>query len=235
MNMDMGMSSSPMGDMPTPSSGPLTAAPTMDGMSGMSGMSSTFSSSTRVTLWVSDWTTTSTATYVLTIFFLFALGMLNRFLGAFKSQLEMKWKAQRESAQVIRNQEKSIGETVRGHARQWSRALRGQQPPVRLDDQDGQETEPLSPTTQSAAEMAKTSTPARQFWIAEAPWNLKKDSISACLEFIRALIGYVLMLAVMTYNIGFLFAVTGSVLLGELVFGRYTRGSASIAEDGCHS
>jgi hypothetical protein len=43
------------------------------------------------------------------------------------------------------------------------------------------------------------------------------------------------MLAVMTYNIGFLFAVTGSVLLGEMMFGRYTRGSAGLAEDGCHS
>jgi hypothetical protein len=44
------------------------------------------------------------------------------------------------------------------------------------------------------------------------------------------------MLAVMTYNIGFLLAVTGSVLFGELLFGRYTRGgSASMAEDGCHS
>jgi hypothetical protein len=30
------------------------------------------------------------------------------------------------------------------------------------------------------------------------------------------------MLAVMTYQLGFFFAVTGSVLFGELVFGRYT-------------
>jgi hypothetical protein len=43
------------------------------------------------------------------------------------------------------------------------------------------------------------------------------------------------MLAVMTYNIGFLFAVTGSVLLGEMIFGRYTQGSPNLAEDGCHS
>ena len=43
------------------------------------------------------------------------------------------------------------------------------------------------------------------------------------------------MLAVMTFNIGFLFAVTGSVLLGDLVFGRYMRGSVALAEDGCHS
>jgi hypothetical protein len=70
---------------------------------------------------------------------------------------------------------------------------------------------------------------------------------------VRALVGYILyvpvthvdrvptrltthrMLAVMSYNVGFLFAVTGSVLLGEMVFGRYTRGSANLAEDGCHS
>jgi hypothetical protein len=30
------------------------------------------------------------------------------------------------------------------------------------------------------------------------------------------------MLAVMTYQLGFFFAVTGSVLIGELVFGRYS-------------
>ena len=31
------------------------------------------------------------------------------------------------------------------------------------------------------------------------------------------------MLAVMTYDVGFFFSVTGSVLVGELAFGRYTR------------
>lgn len=232
MNMDMNSPSSPMGGMPASASGSLAAESSMDSMSGMS---STFSSSTRVTLWVSEWTTTSTATYVLTIFFLFALGMLNRFLGALKSQLEMKWKTQLELAKAIETQEKITPKTVPDHARQWSLALRRQQPPVRLEDQDGQETQPLTPTTQSSAEMAKSSAVTRQFWVASAPWSAKKDGIRACLEFTRALIGYVLMLAVMTYNIGFLFAVTGAVLLGEVVFGRYTRGSASIAEDGCHS
>ena len=42
------------------------------------------------------------------------------------------------------------------------------------------------------------------------------------------------MLAVMTYNVGFLFAVTGSVLLGELIFGRYTQGSRGWQEGECH-
>ncbi|KAI4632193.1 uncharacterized protein J4E87_001665 [Alternaria ethzedia] len=208
----------------------------------MSGMASTFSSSTRVTLWFTEWTTTTTATYVLTIFFLFSLGIFNRFLSAFKSQLERKWRMQQQAestSQFMPNTEKLVNHSVRGHARQWSRALRQQ--PLELDDKDRQEIEPLSPVVPqpTAAEetgITRGSTASRKtFWVAQAPWSAKKDGISAALEFSRALIGYVLMLAVMTYNIGFLFAVTGSVLLGELVFGRYTRGSAGLAEDGCHS
>jgi hypothetical protein len=44
------------------------------------------------------------------------------------------------------------------------------------------------------------------------------------------------MLAVMTYNVGFFFAVTGSVLLGEFIFGRFMQGSGNKGwqEGGCH-
>ncbi|KAI8934957.1 hypothetical protein NX059_008623 [Plenodomus lindquistii] len=87
-----------LSNMLAASTGSLTSAPSMYSMSAMS---STFSSSTCVTLWVSDWITTSIATYVLTNFFLFALGILNRFLGALKSQLEMKWKAQCDTSHII--------------------------------------------------------------------------------------------------------------------------------------
>ncbi|CAO2650895.1 Nn.00g091920.m01.CDS01 [Neocucurbitaria sp. VM-36] len=209
-------------------------------MDGMSGMSSTFSASTRVTLWFTDWTTETIATYVLAVFFLFFLGIFNRFLGALKTQLERKWTVQRDSiatSAAINSGEKSVETSVRGHARQWSRKLRSE--PIRLEARDGQETEPLSPAPplshadEGYSELQKRA--SRGFWVANAPWSVKKDGVSAALEFMRALIGYILMLAVMTYNIGFLFAVTGSVLLGEMVFGRYTRGSASLAEDGCHS
>ncbi|KAL6703579.1 hypothetical protein ACN47E_009524 [Coniothyrium glycines] len=207
-------------------------------MHAMSGMSSTFSASTRVTLWFADWTTTSTAAYALAIFFLFSLGMCNRFLGALRSQLERKWKDQREvDASSRSKQEKMMQDNSSGrrHARQWSLALRTQ--PVRLQHAEEHESEPLSPAIQThrGDETGARKPAQRTFWLPNAPWSVKRDGISALLEFTRALIGYVLMLAVMTYNIGFLFAVTGSVLLGELVFGRYTRGSAGLAEDGCHA
>ncbi|KAH7116261.1 Ctr copper transporter [Dendryphion nanum] len=213
-------------------------------MSDMPGMATTFSVNTRVTLWFTEWTTTTRGTYFLTILFLFSLGIFNRFLGAFKSQLERKWKEQGLPPQSLRKketgEEQSTTGTIRGHVRQWSRAMRPQ--PVRLDDPERElESEPLSPAPPNIrveneeAEKPITNTPSKKkLWISSAPWSIKEDGIRATLEFIRALIGYILMLAVMTYNVGFLFAVTGSVLLGEFIFGRYTQGSRGWQEGGCH-
>ena len=44
------------------------------------------------------------------------------------------------------------------------------------------------------------------------------------------------MLAVMTYDVGFFFAVTSSVLFGELAFGRYTYSdhNGQRREEDCH-
>jgi hypothetical protein len=161
----------------------------------MSGMSSTFSSSIRVTLWFTTWTTTTPATYFLTVLFLFFLGMLNRFLGALKSQLDRKWQKQHSSAATFAGStEKPPSAGFRGHTRQWSRALRPQ--PVRLEEPDGQETQPLSPAVQAQQTDDETdaepATKRRTFWVANAPWSIKKDGISAALEFVRALIGYIL-------------------------------------------
>lgn len=181
-----------------PTSSASSMAP-MHSKDAMAGMSSTFSSSTRVTLWFTTWTTTTPTTYFLTIVFLFSLGILNRFLGALKSQLEKKWQAQRainSNATPVASVEKSYDGGVRGHARQWSRALRQQQHRVRLEEVDGQENEPLSPAMQPqlAEEGASASSPpkSRTFWVANAPWSIKKDGSSAALEFVRALIGYIL-------------------------------------------
>ncbi|EDU48974.1 Ctr copper transporter family protein [Pyrenophora tritici-repentis] len=206
---------------------------------GMSGMASTFSTGTQVTLWFTGWTTTTTATYVSAVFLLFLLGIFNRFLGALKSQLERKWKMQRGTKTAIPSSvyTKKTADSSRGHTRTWSDVLRAQH--RELKELEKEEIEPLTPVTAHTREDEESGTNAKSdtsriFWLAHAPWSIDRDGISAGLEFVRALIGYVLMLAVMTYNIGFLFSVTGSVLLGELLFGRYTRGSATLAEDGCH-
>jgi hypothetical protein len=190
MNMDM--------SSPSSTGMPMQSASSMPSMPGMS---STFSSGTRVTLWFTTWTTTTPLTYFLTMVFLFSLGMLNRFLGAFKSQLEKKWQDQQKlksDVSIPANVEKATNPSnrvhARSHTRQWSRASRPQ--PVRLEEPDGQETEPLSPAAQP--HHIEDGTGARpvprphKFWVANAPWSIKKDGISAALEFVRALVGYIL-------------------------------------------
>jgi hypothetical protein len=185
-NMDM--------DMPSPS---LVGIP-LPSMNAMSGMSSTFSSSTRVTLWFTTWTTTTSTTYFLTIVFLVSLGILNRFLGALKSQLERKWyhqdKLSSDALYVTNVENKASSNGIHSHTRQWSRTLRPQA--VRLGEPEEQEAEPLSPASHSQhsgdGKGAKRMARSRRFWIASAPWSIKKDGVSAALEFIKTFIGYIL-------------------------------------------
>jgi hypothetical protein len=67
---------------------------------------------------------------------------------------------------------------------------------VRLEEPEGQETEPLSPAAYPKQPEEGNSTRiilrSRKFWVANAPWSIRKDGISAGLEFVRAIIGYVL-------------------------------------------
>lgn len=83
---------------------------------------------------------------------------------------------------------------VRGHTRQWSCKLRPE--PIRPEDRDGQETEPLSPAPlpyhiDQDGDKRRTRALSK-LWVANAPWSVKKDGISATVEFVRALIGYIL-------------------------------------------
>ncbi|KAF2866392.1 Ctr copper transporter family-domain-containing protein [Massariosphaeria phaeospora] len=232
--MDMDMASTATATALPPAHTTMSAMPPM--MPGT--MSSTFSINTHVTLFFTDWTTTTPAAYAFTILFLFCLGLLNRFLGALKTQLERRWGEPQVRAPPPPLREKSVTSHAhtRGHSRSWSRRLRPE-PPLRLEDEE-QETVPLSPAPVES-EMLALAEPdrgagKRGFWIPSGPWGIRRDGARALLEFSRALIGYVLMLAVMTYNVGFFFAVTGSVLLGELAFGRYTPGAKGWQEGGCH-
>ncbi|KFZ01588.1 hypothetical protein V500_00684 [Pseudogymnoascus sp. VKM F-4518 (FW-2643)] len=71
-------------------------------------------------------------------------------------------------------------------------------------------------------------------WQPSVRWSVKKDGLRAVMEFTRAFIGYILMLAVMTLNLGIFFTVLGGILVGELIFGRYTQGYGGWQEGACH-
>lgn len=70
------------------------------GMGGM-GMSSVFSTNLRVTLFFTEWTTTTVAAYIATIIFLFCLTLFNRFLGALRFQAERAWSSQTRSRNLL--------------------------------------------------------------------------------------------------------------------------------------
>jgi hypothetical protein len=194
MNMDMDM---PMSSTRLATS---TAMPSMSSMDAKSVMASTFSIDTHVTLLFTDWKTSTPAAYIFTIFFLFALGIFNRFLGALKSQLEQRWKDRQQYTSVeniaghsrhVHERQKSLSEAL-GHKRKWSRTLRPA--PPRLDEEE-QESEPLSPAPVDLAPHVDEKSGGggqQRFWTPSTPWSIKRDGIRAILEFVRALIGYIL-------------------------------------------
>lgn len=53
------------------------------------------------------------------------------------------------------------------------------------------------------------------------PWRMSVDVPRGLLQFVSSGIGYLLMLAVMTGNIGYFFAGLSGILIGEIAFGRF--------------
>lgn len=60
------------------------------------------------------------------------------------------------------------------------------------------------------------------------PFKWRYDIPRTLIAGLEAFTGYLLMLAVMTFDVGYFFAAIGGIMLGELVFGRYIVG-ASVA------
>ncbi|KAJ4984354.1 low affinity copper transporter [Stagonosporopsis vannaccii] len=59
------------------------------------------------------------------------------------------------------------------------------------------------------------------------PWRADEAVMMAGLDVVVAGVSYLLMLAVMTFNVGYLLSVLGGVFLGSLVCGRFTGSAGS--------
>ncbi|KAG9240669.1 Ctr copper transporter family-domain-containing protein [Calycina marina] len=53
-------------------------------------------------------------------------------------------------------------------------------------------------------------------------WNIKETLVIAAMDALVAGVSYLLMLAVMTFNVGYFLSVLGGVFLGSVIFGRFT-------------
>ncbi|KAH8547503.1 Ctr copper transporter [Umbelopsis sp. PMI_123] len=80
---------------------------------------------------------------------------------------------------------------------------------------------------QSPSEEEERSTMA----FSTPPFKWRYDIPRALIAGLEAFTGYLLMLAVMTFDVGYFFAVIGGIMLGELVFGRYILGASVIGHN----
>ncbi|KAL4784984.1 Ctr copper transporter family-domain-containing protein [Aspergillus varians] len=205
-------------------------------------MAATFTSSTKVTLFFSSWTTTSPLSYTFTLLFLFALAFFNRFLAAMRFQLEHNQSPPPEIPTL------TLPRTRHRHA--IPKARQSPLPPYMQIDQEeiveerfqSPDNEERSGLVQDRAERPGAGQRIRNClvallprWTPKAPWSWCGDGGWAVLEGVRAFIGYILMLAVMTFNTGIFCAVLGGIVFGEMVLGRYMQRSSGVWHDGaCH-
>jgi hypothetical protein len=182
------------------------------------GMSTTFSFSTEVTLLFSGWTTNTPAKYLGTLVFVFVITILNRFLGAWRSQLSRKWADESAVARkehALRREAKRLEQQrtggMRGHRKSHSASA------ARILDEEKEEMTPLTPAlghdsdeechgSRSSEEEEEAmlkkideATWAPEWtarlgnrWRASNPWRFKIDLPRAILEGVRAFVGYVL-------------------------------------------
>jgi hypothetical protein len=113
-----------------------------------------------------DWALRSPTSYSLAILLLFTLGLLGRFLGTVKWQLERSW-----------------------NLAQNTNSARENYIDLHPDDNDG-ESQPLSPDD-SFLPLEKRRY-MRKFWAVDKARNVRQDGIRALLEFARAVIAYTL-------------------------------------------
>ncbi|KAJ5701253.1 copper transporter crmD [Penicillium malachiteum] len=204
-------------------------------------MSMVFTLSTKVTILFSWWTTTTTISYVISLLFLFVLALFNRFLGVWKPQLIKKPSDFPDS---------SVPKLSLPPSRWYrNRSFKDHVSPLPLQiDDHRNDTEGralpsaplLGPTTQLYPEPCEQDSDddhCPRFFRSFRPhrrWNWAQDITGSLLEGIRALTGYTLMLAVMTYNVGILGAVLAGIIVGEMLLGRFSLPSSGWQDGACH-
>ncbi|KAI1824342.1 Ctr copper transporter family-domain-containing protein [Xylaria intraflava] len=166
--------------------------------SSMSGqMMSVFNNNMMTPLYSNAWMPSTAGGYAGTIIFLIFLGALLRVLLAGKALAEARWlDAEMKRRYVVVQGKKSFSEKVSGD--DLSKRMTLTENGVDEDVFVVQRRKPI-----------------------HRPFRLSVDPLRACLDTVIAGVGYLLMLAVMTLNVGYFLAVLGGTFLGSLFVGRF--------------
>jgi copper transporter 1 len=147
-------------------------------------------------LWSTSWIPSSSGGYAGTCIFLIFLALTGRMLIFAKTMLENRWRDQAWKRRYI---------TVYGKEALSERIAKGDSKTAILSENGVEE------------HVKVIHAAVHQIH----PWRFSVDLPRALLVMIMAGIGYLLMIAVMTLNIGYFLSILAGIFIGELAVGRY--------------
>jgi len=171
----------------------MTNMTTMD----MSMMSMTFFTSTTTSLYSAMWSPTNTGQYAGTCIFLILLAVVFRGLLALRAWKEAAWVDAEFNRRYV---------TVAGKLPKAQRIASDSDSKRMILTENGVE--------EDVVVVKKRSMGVR-------PWRITTDPIRACMDTCIAGVAYLLMLGVMTMNVGYFLSVLAGTFLGSLAIGRY--------------
>ncbi|KAK2598916.1 hypothetical protein QQS21_005594 [Conoideocrella luteorostrata] len=192
MDMDMDMGKDMGKDMSNNSSS--------SGHGSMSSMmmAMVFQTNTATPLYANSWTPQSAGAYAGTCIFLAILAIVGRLLLAARSIQEARWlNKDLRRRYVAANGKIPLSEQISNdpNARQMTLTANG--------------------VDETVFVVASKSCEVR-------PWRFSVDPVRAAMDTVIVGVGYLLMLAVMTMNVGYFMSVLGGVFIGSLAVGRFS-------------
>ncbi|KAH7090630.1 Ctr copper transporter-like protein [Paraphoma chrysanthemicola] len=183
----------------------------MESMSGMdmghgssssshTGMAMAFFTATDTPLYSNSWTPQNAGQYAGTCIFLIVLAITLRAIFTAKSFLEMK--------------------ALEGALKRRYVVVAGEKMVTDRASNDGTSITGILTTNGVQEDVRIVSAPVKHI----QPWRFSVDLPRALLMTIAAAVGYLSMLAVMTFNVGYFLSVLAGAFIGELAFGRFNNG-----------